>query len=89
MTMLTGLGCEQPRLDRELWGCLLWGNSEGGEEISFWPVVNIWFPQVIFRDSFIATGTVGQWRRWYRLPAYNWRGSVYFLNCHFYDPFPI
>jgi hypothetical protein len=81
ITTLTGLGSEQQRLERELRGCLLWGDSEG-EEISFWPVINVWFPQVIFSDSFTATGTVGQWRRWYILPAYDWRDNALSLNSH-------
>ena len=85
----TGLGSEQPRLYREMGGCFLWGDYEWEEEISFWPIVNAWLLQVIFRDSFIATGTVGQWRRWYRLPVYDKRDSASFLNFHFYGPFPI
>jgi hypothetical protein len=72
----------QQLLDKKLWGCLLairriWRR----QDVFVSPTFSALFLQVIFRESYIATCTVGHWTWWSRWPAYSSRRSPS-LNCH-------
>jgi hypothetical protein len=86
---------EQQQLDKELWPCWLagwlWGYYEREEEVFNWPDLSASFLESVFRDMHLATCTVGQWRWWFRWPAFSLsRSSSLFSfvcqisNCNFY-----
>jgi hypothetical protein len=58
--------------------CFLWSNSVG-EHTFVSPDFSAWF-EVIVRDSWIATCTLGQWKWRSRWSDYSSRGSFPFLN---------